>query len=321
MRSRRRRCASGGWKLGLLALLLSACRPVVSSALEAPLTLAPSGPAATAGPRFFQHIFIIILENKSRAEVLADPYLSELAGRGSQLTNYHGVAHPSQPNYMALLAGEPLVPDDGQYDLPQTNLVDLLEAAHVSWKAYQADYPGDCFTGPEAGEAAAGLYVRKHNPFISFDTIRNRPERCAQIVPGDQLAADLAAHQLPAVSFYVPNQRDNTHDTPLAAGAEWLRGFLEPKLTDPRFAADTLVMVVFEESSGNAAEWQSNLVYSVLLGPLITPGASDATAYTHYSLLRTIEDNFGLGSLQRYDAQAAPFAPCNFTGGCGPALP
>lgn len=312
--------------LGLLAgVLLGACvsvtptptagPPPVPSATRPLLQTAPpaSSPPAGARGRYFQRILIIVMENKARAGVLTDAYFAGLAGRGTQLTNYSAVAHPSQPNYLALLAGAPLVTEDNAHDLPQTNLVDLLEPAGISWKAYLSDYPGQCFTGTKAG-GLAPLYVRKHNPFVSFDDIRTNPARCARIVSGAQFPADLAADELPTVMFYIPNLQEDTHDASLAAGAAWLQGFLEPKLSDPRFSAGTLIVVTFDESDGSSA---GNEVYTVLLGPLVTAGAGDATAYTHYSLLRTLEDNFNLGTLGRAEAQTVPFAACNFTGGCG----
>ncbi len=85
----------------------------------------------------FDRIFIIIFENEHRTTVMANDYMKGLAARGINLSNYFGVAHPSQPNYVAAIAGLPLVDGDKcPSNLPQTNLVDLLEAKGVSWKAY-----------------------------------------------------------------------------------------------------------------------------------------------------------------------------------------
>jgi acid phosphatase len=245
---------------------------------------------------------------------LADPYFTTLARRGTLLTHYYGIAHPSQPNYLALLAGDSLVAGDGSYNLPQTNLVDLLEPAGVSWKAYLEDYPGGCFAGGSMG----ALYARKHNPFISFDDVRSNPQRCANLVNAGQLPADLAAGRLPRYSFYVPNLKNDAHDTSMAYSARWLKGFLEPMLADPRFAAGTLVVITFDETNDFSGGPATRPLYTVLLGPMVRAGAVDATPYTHYSLLRTVEEAFLLGTLHRHDATAAPLAACDFTGGCSP---
>ncbi len=256
---------------------------------------------------YAQHIMVIVLENNSRDKVLAIPYFKQLADRGVLLSNYHGVTHPSQPNYIAMIAGDTYISDDGNHDLPQNNLVDLFDAAGATWKAYMEDYPGKCYA-----RGSTGLYARRHNPFISFNNVRTNPARCSQLVNAAQLAADVAADQLPDFLFYVPNVKNDGHDTTLAFAADWLSGFLEPKLANAAFMNGTLIVVTFDEDDGKA----DNQVYTVLLGPMVHAGSTDATLYTHYSLLRTIEDNYGLGTLNLKDALAAPFAACNFGTGC-----
>ena len=263
-----------------------------------------------------QHIFIIVLENASQASVMADPYFKALARRGVQLTHYYGIVHPSQPNYIAMLAGDPLVPDDGSYNLPQTNLVDLLEAANVLWKAYLENYPGSCFAGAMAGNSKSDIYARKHNPFISFNDVRTNPQRCARLVNADQLNADVAAGKLPQFSYYVPNQDNDGHDTGVAYSSKWMKGFLEPLLANPNFNTGTLVVITYDETGGMLNNPASSPLYTVLLGPVVKAGTVDATAYTHYSLLRFVENTFKLGTLHRNDEHATPFAACNFSGGC-----
>ncbi|HXU23623.1 MAG TPA: alkaline phosphatase family protein, partial [Tepidiformaceae bacterium] len=295
---------------------LAACSSGASSKARssAPTVLGSSAPASAAAvdPRI-KRVFVIVLENESGAAAARDPYLAELAGRGATLTHYYGVAHPSQPNYVAMIAGAPLVTDDSPHNLSQTNLVDLLEKAHRSWKTYQEDYPGGCFSGATAGNARTGIYVRKHDPFISFDDVRTVPGRCAKIVPASDLADDIANGQLPDFSFFSPNLNNDGHDSSLAVASAWLQGFLEPKLADPKFADGTLVVVTFDEGTGDPA---SQPLYAILLGPMVVKGSVDGTPYTHYSLLRTVENVLGLGSLGRQDAGSSPFAACNFTTGC-----
>ena len=279
-------------------------------------------PAATSVPTSdartfanFQRIFIIVFENLSFSRVMADPYFTDLAKRGALMTNYHGVSHPSQPNYIAMVAGDPLVQDDNRHNLPQTNLVDLLEAGSVSWKAYFENYPGQCNIDTAAGDTTTGQYVRRHNPFISFDNIRTNPARCAHLVNSDQLNNDLANGTLPSYSFYVPNLYNDAHDKPLAYAANYLKTFLEPKLVDPVFMNSTLVVVTFDEDE-RQDDPSLHPIYTVLLGSMVRAGSTDQTNYNHYSLLRAIEDNFSLGTLGRNDASATPLAKCNFAGGC-----
>lgn len=274
----------------ILALVVSSCTPLaLTSPTPSPGANIESKATATGRPtRAFQRIFIIILENKSRESVLSNPYFKGLAERGVQLTNYRGVSHPSQPNYIAMTAGEPFVSDDSVHNLPQSNLVDLLEDAQIAWRAYEGNYPGQCFAGAQAGDTASGRYVRKHNPFVSFDDVRNNPQRCSKIVNADRLSADIAGGQLPAVSFYVPNENADMHDQPLAYGADWLKSFLEPKLMDPRFTDNTLIVITFDETNSDLSDPAADHLYAVLIGPLVRAGTTDSTQYNHYSILRTI---------------------------------
>ena len=129
--------------------------------------------------RAFDRIFIIMLENELESAVLQDDYMRSLHSRGVRLSQYHGVTHPSQPNYFAAVAGLPFVSSDECQDIEATSIVDLLEAKGVAWKAYMEDLPED---DKAVCISADKLYFRKHNPFISLNNIRGNPDRLARIV-------------------------------------------------------------------------------------------------------------------------------------------
>ena len=264
------------------------------------------GSATQASGRWFDRVFVVVFENKDRSGVLDVPYFAELARRGEQFPRFVAEAHPSQPNYLAMVGGDTFVRGDEPHDIAATNLADLLEGAGMSWTSYEEGLPEPCFTGKAAGNSKDGKYTRAHNPFISFDDIRTNPERCARIVDGERLDADIAAGTLPTFALYAPNKNNDSHDKPLSYAARWLRGFLEPKLADPRFMDGTLVVVTFDESGDKSDDPKTSPIYTVLLGSMITPGTSDRTRYDHYSLLRTIEDTLGLGTLGRHDQTATP---------------
>ncbi|KAJ3104520.1 hypothetical protein HDU97_009133 [Phlyctochytrium planicorne] len=249
--------------------------------------------------KYFDKVVTIILENEDASAVFQDPYFgTTLAQKGYLLTNMNGVAHPSEPNYVAMIGGSTFnIADDGKYDLSNTNLVDLLEAKGVSWKSYQENYPGNCAKGTSYSN---GLYRRKHNPFISFTNISGDSNRCAKIVEAGQFASDLASGNLPAYSFYTPNMDNDGHDTGLSFASDWLKGFLTGKLGSAGLK-NTLVMVTFDESETSSP----NKIYGVLIGAGAKgAGLTDGTRYDHYSWLATIEDNFSLGNLGRKDATA-----------------
>src|SRR6185503_13744968 len=102
------------------------------------------------------------------ADAVKMPYLAALAKRGALLSNDHAEVHPSQPNYIAMIAGSSHgVDDDRRVTLDERHIGDLLEEHGLTWKVYAEDYPGHCFLG-----SSRGLYARKHVPFPSFKNVQ-----------------------------------------------------------------------------------------------------------------------------------------------------
>ncbi|MFI5072151.1 MAG: hypothetical protein ACHP8A_14795, partial [Terriglobales bacterium] len=69
---------------------------------------APSGTSNTpaANPhKHFDRVLIVILENQAYVAAIKDKYLKQLADEGVEFTDFHGLAHPSYPNYLGLIAG------------------------------------------------------------------------------------------------------------------------------------------------------------------------------------------------------------------------
>ncbi len=261
-------------------------------------------PAPPEGARFprgiFRRIFIIVLENTNYDQALRQPFLGRLASMGVLFTDYHGVTHPSYPNYLAMVAGSSLgVTNDTAKDLDATSLIDLLEPAGVTWKVYAENLPSPCFRGATSPD---GLYARRHEPYISFRNVQENPARCNQIVNAEQLLADVARDALAQYSLYIPNVKNDGHNTDVGYADAWLKGFLSPLLGNPSFTKDTLVVTTFDE---NGRGWGSQ-IYTAFVGPMVRAGIREGGRYDHYSLLRTIEENYGIGSLGREDAKARP---------------
>jgi len=235
---------------------------------------------------------IVVLENAGYGQALATPYLRALAQRGRLLANYHAVAHPSYPNYIAMVTGR-RVHTYGDIVRMQSvpSIADRLEASHLSWRQYAEAMPRPCDTHD------SGLYKRKHVPFMSFTAIVSNPARCANVVPASQL--DPA--RLPNYAFYTPDMKHDGHNTGVTYAARWLQTFLDPLLAQGRLPPRTLIVVTFDESEGAST---TNHIYTVLLGDAVQPGPADTAYYDHFDLLRTIEDNFGLAPLGPADSAA-----------------
>jgi hypothetical protein len=243
-------------------------------------------------------VILIVFENKSDKDILGAPdapYLNSLIARGALGTDYQAVAHPSQPNYLALFSGSPQgVTDDRVHDLTAPSLADQIEAAGKSWRVFAENYPAEgCFTGEthDGGVDGPGLYVRKHNAAISFTAISESATRCANIQPLSRFAPDAADF-----IWIVPNMCHVMHECPVADGDTWLKGFLPSILASPAFSpgGQGVVYITFDEGADKS---RNNEIVTLAIGPSVRAGMRSDVAHSHYSLLRTIETGLGLPCL------------------------
>jgi len=253
-----------------------------------------SGGAWTAGHQF-DHFLVVVLENRDYNQVVNDPYMKSLEQRGVLLTNFHGIAHPSYPNYLAMIGGQTFgAQGDTQRNIDGKMIADLLEPKGLTWAQYAEDYPGNCFT-----KNSSGLYARKHVPFMSFISVQTNPTRCANVLN----ASKFDPKHLPAYAFFSPNMQDDGHDASTQHSMTWLKGFLEPILADTAVMRTTLIEVTYDESDHYSDK--TNRIFTVLLGGMLRPGTTSNQPLDHYSVLRTVEANFGLGTL----ANEAGYSP------------
>ena len=257
--------------------------------------------------KYFDRIFLIIFENQGYNDVVQNQDFKNFADKGLLLTQFYARTHPSQPNYITILAGETMgVSDDNNHDVDATNIVDLLEAKDVSWRSYNENYPGDCYTGSKSGK-----YARKHTPFISFLNIQTDSLRCSKIVSSEQLDTDLSdPENLPQFLFYTPNLNNDGHDTNLLTAGKFLTSFFDSRLD--KFPSNTLLIVTWDEGEG--ADKTSNHIYTALAGSMIPKGTTDNTNYGMASFTRLIEENWDLGSLGRGDVDANIMFPLKNSG-------
>ena len=282
--------------LGLVAAVawFGARSAAKASLARTNLTPTPSG-APAAVPQF-SHVFTIVLENRSSANVLDSaqaPYLNQLAAKYGVADAYQGVAHPSQPNYLALFSGSTQgVTDDARHDLDAPTIADQLEAAGRSWRVYAENVPTGCFTGMTAdgGPDGSGTYARKHEPAISFTSISGSPTRCANIQP--MAAFDPAAADY---SLIVPNLCNDAHDCPLSTADAWLKNLVPRILDSPAWKDGGVLFITFDEADGQ--DRAANRVATLVISPAVTPGTRSSVPHSHYSLLRTVQDGFGLDCL------------------------
>jgi len=177
--------------------------------------------------------------------------------------------------------------------------------------------------------SARDKYAAKHNPFVYFHSIIDDQARCeAHVVNLEALRKDLRKRATtPNYVFITPNLCNDGHDpdcidgTPggLTAVEAFLRKWVPLITASPAFKHDGLLIITFDESEGSGPEGATaccgeqslasaqrpagfigpggGRIGAVLLSPYIKPGTVSTVPYNHYSLLRTVEDIFGLPHL------------------------
>jgi hypothetical protein len=210
------------------------------------------------------------------------------------------VEHPSQPNYLDLFSGSNQgVTDDGSYNITGPNLARSLLNAGLTFGGYSEDLPYTGFTGD-----TSGAYTRWDSPWVSFT---NLPASLS--MPFSSFPSDYS--QLPTVSFVIPNLNDDMHDGTVAQGDAWLQSNLGGYAQWAQ-AHNSLLIVTWDEDDGS----QNNQIPTLFVGAMVQPGQY-GEQINHYSVLRTVEDMYGLPHLAN-DASAAPISDIWATGLAAP---
>jgi phosphatidylinositol-3-phosphatase len=297
----------------VLRFLVRRCLPIVIAVIATTILMGPGSQglihvAAEAPDAFvhtgtvpaFDHIFVIMEENHSYSQIIGNssaPYINSLANQYALATNYSSITHPSLPNYVALTGGSTFGItrdcDPSTCQVNARNLPDNIEAAGKTWKAYIESMPGPC------SSKSATDYSRAHNPFIYYKDIQTNSTRCTtHDVPFTALANDLAG-TTPNLAWITPNLCDIMTSCPISTADNWLKKNLAVIFNSAAWKTqNSLVLLIWDEGSANH-------VLMIAIGPSVKPGYKSATAYSHYSVLRTIEAAWGLPALTTNDSKAA----------------
>ncbi|RDW82412.1 hypothetical protein BP6252_03524 [Coleophoma cylindrospora] len=296
--------------MNFLLLLVSASLAVAAPEYTPGFTAIK--PGAYVPGKAFNRFVTIWLENQDFLRVENDPDIATLRKQGILLTEYYGLTHPSQPNYIASVGGDYFgLNHDGFVRIPQnvSTLIDLFDTKGIDWRGYFEDYPGPgyMYEGSTASDGSGWDYVRKHNPFVSFDSVNLNSTRLLKLQSFSEFQHDVANDALPQYAHLSPNMLNDGHNTSLEYATNWTTSFLKPLLADFGFMEDTLVLLTYDESQTYS---EPNRIVSLLLGGAIPDklkGTTDDTAYTHYSILSTLQNNWELPNLGRYDVGANVF--------------
>ncbi|HEY2051457.1 MAG TPA: alkaline phosphatase family protein [Caulobacteraceae bacterium] len=326
---------------------------------------ARTAPKVEGVPRF-AHVFVIIEENKDYDQIVGGenaPTISRLAHEYGDATHMYGEVHPSEANYVALLAGDTfgIHDDDPFYCKPGStdancegaaqpgyvdhtvyarDLGDQLVSRGLSWKGYYEDLPAPGSLAYIAsdpaisdGKRGTALYASKHSGFVNFARVQSAADRAQRIVGFDQLDKDFASGNLPNFALIVPNQCNEMHGLSgakvpsdcqgqnkaalIRRGDAEVAHLVEAIERTPAWkSSDNFAIVItFDEGAGKTREGCCGVTPDAISNfggghiPTIVVtnhgphGVSDDTLYNHYSLLRTVEDAFGIQEHLRHAAE------------------
>jgi hypothetical protein len=281
-------------------------------------------PATSSGP--LQTVFLIMLENHGWATIKNSPSASyivnTLAKQGAHAEQYYTPPdlHPSEPNYIWLEAGDNLgITSDGppadNHQATTEHLTTMLEAKGITWKAYAESIEADA-SGVEPTvcplEKVGSSYDPKHTPQLYFDDVTNTNDPSSthckdHVKPYAALAKDLAANTVARYNFITPNLCNDMHgETALGCnvlqsdmikkGDDWLAAEVPKILASAAYKNDGVLFVVWDEgdATGFPPKSDDGPIPLLVMSPKAKAGFGSNTKFTHSSLLRTLQEIFGV---------------------------
>jgi hypothetical protein len=261
-------------------------------------------------------IFVIPLENKANSQIYGNtadaPYINSLVASTAAHATMFGDALPSlpsEPHYVWMEAGTNVFSDrtfTSDADPSATNstastehLVAKLAAAGIPWMSYQ-----EGITSNTCPIASTGHYVAKHDPFVFFKDVAGSPP--SSTTPGcashhkayTDFAGDLA-NGLTGYVFITPDECHDMHgaltcpsglfDSPnIKAGDTWLSTELPRIIAYTQAHDDAVIFLTWDE--GNS----TNVIPFLAIGNYVKAGHVSTVAYTHSSLVASIQKLLGV---------------------------
>ncbi len=311
--------------VGLIALK---DRPAGAEGAEPPNTAVENADAlsqTSTGTHNIQTVFMIPMENRNWADIKgssAAPYINKtLLPMGAYAENFTNPLHPSLPNYITLEAGSDLgVTADG---LPSkysqsthAHFSEQLHNAGIPWRAYVESITGkDCPLNPEGPKDSTGSqeYAPRHFPQVFFQDMTNHNDKnsayCIQHAElFSRLASDLKKNAIGRYNFIVPNMCDIGHDP--CGGNEvshfdtWLKVNLPTILNSSQYKAGHVLVIILADEP-RTGDGPTPLL---LLGAGVKKDYSNQVNYSQGSVLRTLQEIFGVTPLLGSAAKANDFS-------------
>jgi phosphatidylinositol-3-phosphatase len=258
-------------------------------------------------------VFTVMMENHDYSEVVGSPdapFFNELIASYGLATNYSDCnIHPSLPNYLCMVSGEPQYPGildvgpnsffgTGKFPVDKPNLGTQLVAAGLPWGAYQESMGTPCKL------TDSSPYATKHDPFLYFKDMQTGPGGlcAANNVDYTNFAADLAAGSK-RFSFITPNLTNDGHDPAsnpvlgLKTSDAWARTEVGKIMASDAYKNGGVIFITWDEAEGRSGRSKDQIPMIIVSERIKSPGYKSAKAYSHKSYLATVEDLLGLPRL------------------------
>ena len=316
---------------------------ILGRGVSAALLLIVATAAALAQVPTSQHVVLVIDENSSFSDVVANmPWLVGQGNANGYATNYESDNGGSLLDYLWLASGScesaaNCTLPAGTHDFNCTgndcyypgtttsdpitddNIFREMNNAGIYWKVYAQSYSaaGGTVTTPDNNNGTS--YYRRHNGATWYSDILSNVDGSAdKVVDLSQLTADLESGNLPRYMIIVPDGNHDAHDCPvgmsscteaqqLAAADSFLNSTLSPVLATEDFQAggDGLIFVTFDECGEGTDGGCGASVYTAVIGPKVIPHTVSSVPYKHENALRTMLDSLGIKSYPGASATAA----------------
>jgi len=263
-------------------------------------------------------VFLVMMGSRDWASVKGNPsaqYINSLLATGAHAEQYYTPPnnHPSGPNYIWLEAGGNLgIPDgaDPQFNSSATtqHLVTQLTSANISWKAYTEDISGQgCPLSP------TNNFVPDHTPMLFFDDVTDTHSATsasciAHVRPYSELAADLSANTVARYNFITPNICNDMDGAPgscrttdvdeIKAGDTWLSTAVPAITASAAYKNGGVLFILWDQGTESVRGTSQEVpIGCIVLSPTAKAGYASSTKFTHSSMLKTVQEIFGVTPL------------------------
>jgi hypothetical protein len=271
------------------------------------------------------HVMEIMMENEAYSDLIgnsAAPNINKLTQTYALTTQSYAIGHPSLPNYLEMIAGSNYgvtnddAPSVQNISSGAQTLVNQLETAGISWRAYFESMPSAGYTGTDTGGTdpyGGEYYLQHHNPFVYFPAVTSLADFDQNVVPLTSVTgvqSDLNASSAPDYVWVTPNAVDDMHDGPAMSdtssvptvGDAWLANFIAHVQSTSWYGAGGQIIVQWDEGLdsdtsgvGTAGEGGGGHILTLVISANLAANPSQySTPFNTAGILHSVEATYGL---------------------------